>query len=116
MIKRGVGRQLNWFDEDYFWYGDDLDLCFRVKKVGYKVMFLPEVEILHYKGVASGLKKHSQEISKADREVRKMATQARFEVMRIFYRKHYQNKYPYWLTGLVLAGIWLRQKMSEVAI
>lgn len=114
MIKREVGEKLGWFDEDYFWYGDDLDLCYRAKQIGFKVMFVPTVSMVHFKGAASGLKKHSEHLSQADSETKKLATYARFEVMRIFYRKHYLNIYPKWLTGLVFLGITVKQKLTEM--
>jgi hypothetical protein len=38
------------FDEDYFMYGEDLDLCFRVKNAGYKIYYYPEVTTIHLKG------------------------------------------------------------------
>jgi GT2 family glycosyltransferase len=38
------------FDEDYFMYGEDLDLCFKIKKNGFKVYYYPEVTTIHYKG------------------------------------------------------------------
>lgn len=109
LIRREAGEKIGWFDEDFFWYGEDLDFCFRVKKSGWKVMYIPDVKIIHYKGVASGIKKHSRGISSASKKTRLIATQARFEVMRVFYNKHYREKYPGWLTSLVLSGIKLKE-------
>ena len=39
LIKRSVYEEVKGFDEDYFMYGEDLDLCFRIKKAGYKVYY-----------------------------------------------------------------------------
>lgn len=111
-IRRTVGVQLNWLDEQYFWYGEDLDFCYRVKQAGYQVVFIPTAAVLHHKGVASGIKKHSQQFSKADRETKLRATRARFEVMRIFYRKFYAHKYPAWVRSLVLFGVWLKEQVT----
>jgi GT2 family glycosyltransferase len=41
------------FDEQYFMYGDDLDLCYRCWKSGYKVIYDGRVEIIHLKGISS---------------------------------------------------------------
>jgi len=112
MIRRQAGEQVNWLDEDYFWYGEDLDFCYRVKQKGWKIMFMPSVSITHYKGISAGIKKHSQHLTTADRETKRLATKARFEVMRIFYAKHYKNKYPAWLTWLVLGGIKIKEYLS----
>ena len=49
-IRRDVYEHLNGFDEDFFMYGEDLDLCFRAKVAGYKNYYTPSTNILHFKG------------------------------------------------------------------
>ncbi|MCC6865873.1 MAG: glycosyltransferase [Ignavibacteria bacterium] len=49
-IKKRIYDEVNGFDEDYFMYGEDLDLCFRIKKAGYKIYYYPQTSIIHYKG------------------------------------------------------------------
>lgn len=112
LIRRNTGESLGWLDEDYFWYGEDIDFCYRAKQRGWKVMFVPTVKIMHYKGISSGIKKHSSDISTADENTRKLAQNARFNVMRLFYQKHYINKYPKIIQALVFAGIGIKQKIS----
>ncbi len=112
LVRKIAGEKINWLDENYFWYGEDLDFCFRVKQAGWKIMFVPEVQITHYKGVSGGIKKHSQQLSTADNETKLLATKARFEVMRIFYSKHYKDKYPKSLTRLILAGIRVKEYIN----
>lgn len=114
IIRRQTGKEINWLDEDYFWYGEDIDLCYRVKQNGWKIIFHPITTIKHYKGVSAGIKKHSRNLSIADKETQMMATKARFEAMKIFYQKHYQEKYPYWLRQLVTLGITLKQFISLI--
>lgn len=50
LIKKDVYEKVKGFDEDYFMYGEDLDLCFRIKKAGYRIIYFPETSIIHYKG------------------------------------------------------------------
>ena len=38
------------FDEDFFMYGEDIDLSYRIQKAGYKNIYFPETSIIHYKG------------------------------------------------------------------
>jgi GT2 family glycosyltransferase len=38
------------FDEDFFMYGEDLDLCYRIQAAGWKIYYTPETQIIHYKG------------------------------------------------------------------
>jgi GT2 family glycosyltransferase len=110
MVRKSVGDKLNWLDPDYFWYGEDLDFCYRVKKAGMKIMYVPSTKIIHFKGVASGILQHSKHLSIASVETRKKATEARFDVMKIFYKKHYSSLYPGFVTFLVLQGISLFKK------
>lgn len=95
MVKRECGEEINWFDEDYFWYGDDLDFCFRAKRKGWKIAFLPDKKIIHVKGASSGIKKESQKITTADMETKKEAQKARFKAMRLFYQKNLLKNYSY---------------------
>lgn len=104
-IRKKVCTQLKGLDEDFFWYGEDIDFCYRAKNAGWKIMFLPDIRITHYKGVSSGIKKHSVKLSTADDTVRRRAMKARFDVMKTFYEKHYLTKYPHWFTILIMAGI-----------
>jgi GT2 family glycosyltransferase len=112
IVRREAGDQAKWWDEDYFFYGEDLNFCYELIKHGWKIMYVPEVSILHYKGVSGGLKKVSENITKANSEVKKRATKARFDAMRIFYKKNYEDKYPKFLTKLVMLGISLKEKVS----
>ncbi len=116
LIRRRILNLIGWFDEDYYSYGEDIEMCYRVKQLGYKVMFNPEVRIVHYWGASSGLKKVSREVSKASREVKKLWHNARYEAMGIFYRKHYQDKYPGFISRLVFGGIALEKYFSSFGL
>jgi len=112
IVRREAGEQVGWWDEDYFFYGEDLDFCYMLKENGWKIYFVPEVEILHLKGASSGIKKESQQISKASLETKRWVTNQRFNAMKTFYKKHYVNKYPYFLTSLVMRAIDLKLKKT----
>ena len=111
IIRKEAGEQVNWLDEDYFWYGEDLDFCYRLKQKGWQIMFVPQVKIIHYKGAASGIKKHSQKISTADGKIKEKAIRASTEVMRIFFKKHYQNKYPKFIYKITMLSIKFLEKI-----
>ena len=116
LVKREAGEQVGWWDEDFFWYGDDLDFCYRLKEKQWKIYFVPEFEILHYKGASGGIKKHSKLISTANSETRKRAHEARFAAMKIFYDKHYKHKYPKIVRNLVLSGISLKKTIERLKL
>ncbi|NTV31272.1 glycosyltransferase family 2 protein [candidate division WWE3 bacterium] len=110
-VRRTIGDSINWFDEDYFLNGEDIDLCYRIHKAGYLVMYYPKVTITHLRGVAKGTRKESTHITSADYERKKMVTNATVNAMQLFYDKHYRNKDPRWKNLIVDAGIFLlRQK------
>ncbi len=115
LVKRNAGEEIGWWDEDFFWYGEDIDFCYRLKKRGWKIYFVPDFEILHYKGVSGGIKKISNNLSTADSKTRTLATKARFDAMRIFYGKHYKNHYPGWLSSIVLLGIDIKHYFSKLS-
>lgn len=50
MIRREVIDEIGGFDEKYFMYTEEVDYCFRAKKSGWKVVYLPEFEIVHHGG------------------------------------------------------------------
>ena len=48
MIRKEVFERISGFDESYLFYGEDLDLCYRVKKNGGNIYYCSEAEIIHY--------------------------------------------------------------------
>lgn len=114
LTKKKILEEVGFLDPRFFLYGEDLDLCLRIKKRGYKIIYDPTVKITHYKGVSSGLKKHSQEISQADKKTKKRALNAFYEAMFLFYNKHYKKKYPFFVNWLVYLGIYLKWNLAKL--
>lgn len=112
MMPHQLVDDLGGWDETYFFYGEDIDFCYRIHEAGYEIIYYPHVEVLHYKGASSGLRKESAGIAQPPKETRVKVARESVRAMKIFYRKFYSNKYPRILTALVLAGIqargWLR--------
>ena len=50
MFRREDIVELGGFDEDFFFYGEDNDLCKRFRDSGGKVIYFPETEVVHLKG------------------------------------------------------------------
>jgi GT2 family glycosyltransferase len=49
-IRRKAIDIAGWLDEDFFMYGEDIDLSYRISKSGFKIYYLPKTNIIHYKG------------------------------------------------------------------
>jgi len=50
LIRREVIEQIGLFDSRYFLYSEEVDLCFRAKKSGWEVHFLPDTSVIHLGG------------------------------------------------------------------
>lgn len=111
LVRRIAGESVKWWDEDYFFYGEDIDFCYMLKQKGWKIYYIPDLFVTHYKGVSGGIKKVSKEITTASEETKKRTTRARFNAMRIFYNKHYKQKYPWIVNFLVNIGILVRERL-----
>jgi GT2 family glycosyltransferase len=53
LIRREVFEHVGGFSEDYFMYGEDMDLCLKVRRAGWKNYYVPEAELVHYGGGSS---------------------------------------------------------------
>jgi len=109
-VRREVFEQAGRWDESYFMYGEDIDLCYQIKKLGYRITFYPQARALHYHGMTTGLKKHSQDLSTADPEARQKAYDAFYDAMKIFYDKNYKERYSGLLKWLVFLAIDVKKK------
>lgn len=48
MLSRlGLLKKLKGFDEDFFLYGEDMELCYRIKQNRWKIAFLPDAKVIH---------------------------------------------------------------------
>lgn len=56
LIRSNLAKKLKGFDEQYFMYVEEVDFCFRVKELGYKVWYLPQWSIIHYGGASDKTK------------------------------------------------------------
>ena len=77
MIRRKALDSVGLLDEDFFMYGEDIDLSYRILKGGFTNWYLP-VNILHYKGEST--QKSSFKY-----------VHVFYKAMLIFFRKHYSN-------------------------
>ena len=53
MLRRSAFDEVRGFDEHFYYYGEDSDLCFRLKKAGWDVMSLPRARVTHVRGGSS---------------------------------------------------------------
>jgi GT2 family glycosyltransferase len=90
MVSKQVIDKTNGFDEDFFMYGEDIDLSYRIQKLGFVNYYFGEMSIIHFKG-ESTQKKSSVYIKHF------------YGAIKLFIDKHYaQNKLRYYLMATVI--------------
>ena len=89
------------FDEDYFMYCEDVDLSYRIKKAGYKNMYYPEVDLIHYKGEST-------------RKMTLSYVRIFNEALVTFVKKHYTKKQASMFVLFINVGIILRAVLGAV--
>jgi O-antigen biosynthesis protein len=101
LIKRNVFAEVKGFDEDFFMYGEDIDLSYRIQKAGYKNYYFPETSITHYKGGST--KKRSMA------HIRSF-----YGAMSIFVDKHYSGGTKGIFKFVIKGGIWFFAALSVI--
>ncbi len=107
-IRRSAGEKIKWWDESYFMYGEDLQLCWNLKENHLQLWFIPNVKVTHYQGVSSGIKSHTNSL--ANNLDKKRSIQASTQAMRTFYQKNLSSKYPRLTNFIVYFGIKILEK------
>ncbi len=86
-------------DEDFFMYGEDIDLSYRILKGGYKNVYFADTTIIHYKGEST--KKRSANYVKVF-----------YNAMVLFAEKHYSSRMAGWFSVLINIAIYLRAGLA----
>ncbi len=102
MIKKEVIDKLSGFDEDFFMYGEDVDLSYRIQKAGYKNCYFAGTSIIHFKGEST---------RKGSLNYVRMF----YNAMSIFVRKQYGGSRASLLNFLMHSAIWIRATMTAIS-
>lgn len=95
LLRKETLDKIGLLDEEYFMYGEDIDLSYRIVKAGYKNYYFPETTIIHYKGEST--KKGSLNY-----------VFIFYNAMIIFARKHFSGKNARTFTVLINTAIYFR--------
>lgn len=77
-LRKSVIDKIGNLDEDYFMYGEDIDISFRIKKAGFKNYYFPDTTIIHFKG-------------KSTRKESYLYVILFYKAMKIFASKHFKK-------------------------
>jgi GT2 family glycosyltransferase len=102
-LRKSIYDEVNGFDEDYFIYGEDIDLSYKVSQAGYDNMYFGDTSVVHYKG-ESTLKD-------------KIYAKRFYGAMQIFYNKHFKSNVVFdalvWL-GITLAPVFQKGEDHKI--
>lgn len=94
-VRREAIDQVGVLDEEYFMHCEDLDWCMRFLECGWKILFVPGTQVLHYKSQSSKSRPFFVEWHKHKGMVR-------------YYKKFFRHKYHFGLMTIVALSVWLR--------
>lgn len=95
-------KELGGFDERFFMYGEDIDLCYRVQQTDFHIDYVPETSIIHYKGEST---------KKGDLRYIRTFNKAMYQ----FFEKHYSTRYSFLFKVFIRLTIWLRTILSAIS-
>lgn len=98
LIRRALWDELRGFDESFFMYGEDTDLCLRAWKAGQKCMICPEARLIHYGGKSEDVR--------ADKMVKL------FRAKTQFFEKHWRPGTAWF--GVRMLDLWAFSRMAAL--
>ncbi len=101
MLRRSALDRVGFFDPRYFMFGEDLDLCYRLKLGGWKIFYVP---------MASG----THQVSPPSRDRQRQISYERHRAMWTYHFKHHSEDVSAFGNGLVWAQIWGRYVAERV--
>jgi GT2 family glycosyltransferase len=99
-IRREALEKAGLPDEDFFMYGEDIDLSYRIMKAGYQNYYFPDVQIIHFKGQSTSRNNYNDIFNF-------------YRAMRIYSGKRHEEKFTL-LYFLIIPAIYLRQGFSII--
>jgi len=100
-IKSNLFNKIGGFDEQYFMFGEDLDLCYQVYQYDYEIHYLPTTQIMHYQG---------ESVKSAPFD----SLNAFYNAMMIFSDKHFSRSKGFLTKIFIRTGIFVRKIVSLV--
>lgn len=98
LINSEVFSKTGLMDEDFFMYGEDIDLSKRILQAGYQNYYYPEVQITHFKGKSTSRENYTDIIHF-------------YRAMRIYVRKNYKSRLGLFC-NCIISAIYIRESVA----
>ena len=104
IIPKKILEDIGGFDERFFMFGEDIDLCYRIKELRYGIYYNPNGEIIHYKG---------ESVKNAPYDMINVF----YSAMNLYFEK-YSKKYKFWgvISVFVKLALLFRRLISYVKL
>lgn len=102
LLRKEVLDKVGSFDEQFFMYGEDIDLSYRITQAGWKNYYFADSSIIHFKGESTA--KHSMRYVKVF-----------YQAMLLFVKKHFHSRGAWLYRLLLYTGIGLRGFMGALS-
>jgi len=109
IIRRSVLERVGYFDERFFLYYEEVDLCRRIKSAGYTVCYWPDVVVVHLGGESSK-KVETLTMSKSGAQLALWRMRSEF----LYYRKHHGSM-AWWAKELEMGWHRIRARKNKMA-
>jgi GT2 family glycosyltransferase/lipopolysaccharide/colanic/teichoic acid biosynthesis glycosyltransferase len=100
-IRSELFNKIGGFDEQFFMYGEDLDLCYQIYQQGFEVHYLPTTQIMHYQG---------ESVKSAPYD----SLNAFYQAMILFSEKHFSKGRSILSKLVIRSGIFFRKSISMI--
>ncbi len=100
-VRHSILKDIGGFDEAFFMYGEDIDLSYRIQNAGFKIIYEPSTNIIHYKGEST--KKNSINYVKHF-----------YQAMLIFANKHFKKRHSFLISIILSLGVYLGGSLSII--
>lgn len=97
LVRRSVMKLIGGFDEQFFLFAEDLDLCRRIKQAGFAILYVPEAQVIHHWGASAALD-------------RRQALRWHHQSIARYFQKHYPGRR--WANLSLKIFLWLHLQIQ----
>ncbi len=113
LIRRAALEAVGGWDERYWFYAEDLDLCLRVAQAGWRVRYVGTNSAVHLKSSSSHVRRRDAELDGEQLETRRRVKRAIVDSHERFYREHLEADTARPLRPLVRAMFAIQRRAAE---
>jgi GT2 family glycosyltransferase len=116
LVRRSVLEDLGGWDERYWFYAEDLDLCLRIGQLGKRIRYLGTTTAMHVKGASSRLRESTGTLTNTDRAAKRKVQAAIIDSHSRFFSQHFAGSTPWLISKLIQASFAAQRLRLHLAL